>query len=249
MVHFMVQLLITKKIKNMENERILIHQNDVIIKQIDQAYLKEKTLLTDRVNALMALYSEFDETFSSTGTTKPKYLSLLTTGVQVHIDAAINKIKSEFTTAGITSSAILDIAIQRTSEKGNALLQAYNDLLKYPEVKTQYLELKVPLNNINFVDGLASIDNEVNLEGLKDGHARQYIDTQVGHDLVAKAQSLVDILNGINQTLRENGVYNITDLRDFSDFAEYKFPNQGSNSQLELNVVGTYNYVNRMKGG
>jgi|GEM_PF-6297995 len=53
----------------METKRILIYQNDETIKSIDQAYEAEKTQIINKANNVIALFSEFDETHSDTGST------------------------------------------------------------------------------------------------------------------------------------------------------------------------------------
>ncbi|MBC8984769.1 hypothetical protein H9X96_03160 [Pedobacter sp. N36a] len=234
----------------MEKTRILIHQNDEIIKQIDQAYLNEKSLILSKANNVIALFTEFDETYIELGSTTAKYNELLAVGPQSYIDAAISKIKAEFATAGITSPAVTDAVTAQTYEKGNAFLRAFNELLQYLDLRLilrlEYPGMTFALTDIKVVDGLAAIKNEIDLEGLKDSRARQYIDTETGYDLVAKAESLVNILNSINETLRSNGLYNITDLNGFGDFAEYVYPAQGSNAKLEVNLPGIHNYTCRI---
>lgn len=59
--------------------------------------------------------------------------------------------------------------------------------------------------DIKVVDGLAAIKNEKELEGLKDAKVRKFIDTAIGYELVAKAESLKNVLNSINYILRSNG--------------------------------------------
>jgi|GEM_PF-6471317 len=106
--------------------------------------------------------------------------------------------------------------------------------------------MKFTLNDIEVVNGLASIKHEIDLEPLKDAIARQYIDTEIGYDLLSKANDLAKALNSIYETLRANGVYNITELNDFGDFADYTFPNERSNSKIEVNLPGILQYVVKM---
>lgn len=141
----------------------------------------------------------------------------------------------------------MDVATERTEQKGNGLLKAYNDLLQYPTLSARYSEIKFALNEVEFVNSLAAVKAEKYLEPLKDRKASQYIDTETGYDLVAKAESLVNIPNSINSTLKANGVYNFTELNEFSELADYVFSSQGSNVQIEVNLSGVHNLVMKIK--
>jgi len=231
----------------MKRERILIQQNDETIKKIDQAYLKEKADFLARVNSLLGHYSTFDETFADTGITTAKYNDLLESGSQVLIDAAINKIKDQFIQAGITAPAVVSLATERTEQAGNGFNEAYNNLLCYLDIPNIY-GLKFTLSNVKIENGVAVIDEEIDLEPLKDSKARQYIDTEIGYDLIAKSENLVSILNSINDILRANNIYNITELNNFGDFAKYQHHIAGSDDHLEVNLPGIYEYARRING-
>jgi hypothetical protein len=231
----------------MANTRILIHQNDELIKKINQAYESEKELILARANNVIAVFSDFDEDYSENGSTTAKYNELLENGPQHYIDAAVNKITAEFSTAGITSSAILGIPIAETTRKGNDLIRVFTELQQYLEIKPAYLGLKFALTDIEVNNGLAAIKNEKDLEGLKDTLARQYIDSEVGYDLVAKAERLVDIMNSINDVLRTNNIYNLGELNDFGSFAKFQYPTDRSDLKLEVNLVDIYQYALTIK--
>jgi hypothetical protein len=224
----------------MQTTRILIGENAEMIGKIDQAYAKEKNTILERANAVMALFSEFDATYGDTGTTTVKYNQLLTEGAQSFIDAAINTIKSQFTTAGITSAAVINVAIASTEQKGNGFLKAYNELLQYLQLPALYPELKFALSDVKFVNGLAALKAEKNLEALKDIKGRWYIDTQSGYTLVDKAVSLVAIFNSINDFLKSNRQPQITSMDDFSKLAKYKHSADSSIVETEVNNEDIY---------
>ena len=231
----------------MANTRILIHQNDEVIKVIDQAYLNKKTLLIAKANAVKGQMAGFNESFEKTGYTTTKYNQLLSAGPQSYIDARINKIKDQCINAGITSSAVMIVATERIEQSGNTFNKAYVNLLSYLDQPAKYPGLKFELSDVTFVNSITAIKSEKDLEGLKDSNARQYIHTEAGYDLVAKAESLVTILNSINDVLRANNIYNITELNEFGDFAKYKYKPHGHSAELELNIQGVYDCTRKIK--
>jgi hypothetical protein len=231
----------------MAQTRILVHENEDLIKKIDQAYLDEKTLITNLANNVIFLFTEFDDSYSETGSTTEKYLQFLEEGPQHYIDLAVTKIREEFAAAGVTSQAIIGIPIAQVYQRGNDLVRVYNELLQYTSRNIQYPELKFDLTDIEVVNGLAAIKNEKDMESFKDRLARQFIESEIGHALVEKAQSLVTLLNSINDILRANNIYNIGDLHDFGSFAKFKYPTDHDQVELELNIQDLYyNYISKI---
>lgn len=118
--------------------------------------------------------------------------------------------------------------------------------MQYLNIPPAYAGLKFALADIEVINGLAAIKNEKDLEGLKDSVARKYIDTDAGYDLVAKAESLAEILNSINNILRDN-IYNISELNDFGDVVKYKSVPHGADAELEVNLPGIlFEYLNKI---
>ena len=231
----------------MANERILISENAEVIKLIDQAYENEKASLLAKANTMMAWFSEFDETFNETGTTTSKYNQIISIGVQPYIDAAINKIKDEFTTVGITSSAVLAVATERTEQRGDGLIKAYNELLHYLEVPAKYPALKFALSDVKFVNGLAAVNAEKDLEPLKDTKARNFIDTAEGYELIEKAEVIAAAMNSLNDYLGSKKISQIITLEDLRDFVDYKISSDNSIVQLEVNYKDIH-YLSRKMG-
>jgi hypothetical protein len=228
----------------MENKRILISENKEVINKIDQVYANEKRILLDRANSAMFKFAEFDETFNETGSTTTKYNELLATGAQPFITAAINKIKEQFLAVNITSSAVMSVATERTEQAGNDFLKAYNDLLRYLEVPSWYPELKFDLSDVKFENGLAAIKAEKDLEALKDQHARTFIDTQVGYDLIDKAGTLALAINSLNDYLGSKGIAEVTTLEDLRNYVDYAWTPDQSLVHLDVNKEEIY-YISK----
>lgn len=234
----------------MEKTRILVTEVDEVIAKIDQAYAHEKALIISKANNVIALFTNFDESYAENGSTTAKYLELLENGPYFYIDAATQKAKDELTDAGITSEAIVSLALERISEKGTHFFKAFKELESYLDLKPLkplYPGMKFALSDIEVKDGLAAIKNEIDLEPLKDEKARTYIQTELGYDLVEQAKNLKATFNTINTILRNNRGYNINDLSNFADIVDFEFTRDHANAQTEVNYNGIYNLVQELE--
>ncbi|MHB1178666.1 MAG: hypothetical protein ACYCZO_10085 [Daejeonella sp.] len=226
-------------------ERILVKEDLQKVKLIDQSYDQEKALLKSKVFAFKTKFDRLDIGELDTKT----YLQIINNGLEAYTNKSTKQAYDQLSAAGLTSEAITGPAMARQNVFVSEASSGLNNLLSYRIRKPLYPGMNIALDNIDIVNGLPVIKKEVDLEEIKDQDARQYINTEVGLILHQKAAELADLLNSINDILRSNGTYNITDLSDFSDLVDYKLCQtyqERLNARLEVNLQGIHDHAKKI---